>query len=319
MGTLPYSIGFSLILALMTYFSFNRMTQEISSTGRSLTTIVEERTSFTKKIGNSSRITYYSLTKDSEEDDTEEEEGNEDPQKKRSTKRTSKNTTSKLHIRAIFSDQSSALQETELKLFQNLLENLYASLPIFSENTNQSAQIHELFEEVRATFLGWGDKHRLSRPEHLGDVKFTGTNAAQRQFILNIILKGGNAEFILGKRCRIPKLNDYISAIRRDTCMSVYKAPKPILLALFQDPSIVEEVMAYRAQMHKKLTSKKDHSAEGEVTPENLTNEFRSKFESKIPSGIEPRFIDFTVTKGAPIDSLEKKSPSLQSTSTSVS
>jgi hypothetical protein len=128
-----------------------------------------------------------------------------------------------------------------------------------------------------------------------------------------MILKGGNAEFMLGKRCIVPKLKDYISVFKRKTCMSVYKAPEPILLALFQDPAVVDEVISYRAQIYKKLISKKDTSPDEEVSTEDLEAEFRSKFESKIPSGIESQFIDFTVTKGAPIDSLEKKVPRFSS------
>jgi hypothetical protein len=303
MGTLPYTIGFGLILTLMTWFSFNRMAQEVSSTSKSLHAITEARTTFTQQISDTSKETYYSLTGESDEDDVETPEGDNDQQKKTSKKRAHR-TTPKLHIRDIFLNEGSPLQETELKLFQNLLRNLYGSLPIFSVNGDQTAQILELFEEVRTTFLSWGDKHRLSRPEHIGDISFTGPNAHQKQFILNMILRGGNAEFIIGKRCVLPKLNNYISAIRRKTCMSVYKAPVPILLALFQDPSIVSEVLAYRTQVYKKLTSKKNEKSEEEISPETLSTEFRSAFESKIPSGIDPQYIDFTVTKGKPIDLL---------------
>ena len=306
MGTLPFSIGFSLILALLAWFSFSRMTQELSAATRSLGVVLNERALFAQKIHNASYETYINLTNEESDEDIEPDEGRVDPPKKRA-KKTKKSTTSKLHIKAAFSKESSARQETELKLFNNLLKILYGSLPLFT-NGSQSTQIIELFDELRATILSTEDKQHFTRVEHLIDAKLSGPNEHQRQFLLATLLKGANAEFILGRRCYVPKLINYVSALaRKETCMSVYKAPREIILALFQDPAIVDEVLAYRADLHKKLTSKKATSSGEEVSPETLSNDFKTRFESKIPSGIDAQFIDFTVTKGSPIDAVERE------------
>lgn len=104
------------------------------------------------------------------------------------------------------------------------------------------------------------------------------------------ILRGGRGEFINGHLCRLVALGKYINL---NTCpaeiLNVYLAPRPLLQALFQNESIVNEVISYRAGLWHTLRDKKC------IDKRILEEQFRQKFLPYIPASIEAKYIGFRI------------------------
>lgn len=74
----------------------------------------------------------------------------------------------------------------------------------------------------------------------------------------------------------------------------VYLASRPILLALFEQPSIVEEIIQTRQNLYRSLMN-------GNLAPEEATNQFKGLFQGYL-HGAGDRFVDFKVSKTNPKD-----------------
>jgi hypothetical protein len=283
MGTLLYSVGFTLILSLMAYFSFNHSSSERVHIGQALAINQLKREEFSWLI---SKKTQDLMS-----------------QKRAATRNTLKNTTGYLHVHELFTVQDSERQKTEAALFKNLLSILYKKVPFSSSHIDSTAYVQDLFQELRLTILSLDGRFQFTKLSHLADLHYSGPEGKDKEFILLTLLNGAHVEYVPRKTTFVPSLSDFIRAKqRKKSCMSVYKAPEELLLALFQDPAIVKDVLTARMNMHKKITSKQENNSEN--LAEQLSQEFRSSFESKIPSTISAQYIDFLVTKGMP-----RKSP----------
>lgn len=73
--------------------------------------------------------------------------------------------------------------------------------------------------------------------------------------------------------------------------MSVWLAPRPLLMALFQNEEVVDQVLAWRSDTYHEIT--KDKSIE---TMKGKPGEFKSKFASYIDSSVQSEFIDWSVS-----------------------
>ena len=319
MGLLPWSFGFLLIISILSWSAVVRMSEETLITKTIVRTVTQQAGELTRKISSESSAAYRALCtkngeKPSDEDEEEEEEEEEDP-KKREQRQPSKKAfgqksrarlTSKLHISSLFTNEDTGQKPTQERIFRNLLKVLYGEQPLFSEHRNSEAQLQELFEEVRLKALEWGPKLPMGRASTLANIELSGYKKEDKQFILFLILKGGDGELFRGARCHIRPLLPYISMSKKDFCMSVFLAPVPLLMALFENNDVVEKVVEYRANIVKKIHDEKERSAfsEGDKDKKDildiLSDEFKSQFEASLPSGIEPQYIDFRVSRTTP-------------------
>ena len=95
---------------------------------------------------------------------------------------------------------------------------------------------------------------------------------------------------------------------RRETCINVYLSSVPLLKALFGDDDIVAQICQFRREIYKKAN--KEESATIAPSPEekskdildSLSDELKARFESYLPSGIDPQFVEFRVSRTKPKD-----------------
>lgn len=85
-------------------------------------------------------------------------------------------------------------------------------------------------------------------------------------------------------------LQNYIT-ISSSNKIRVFLASPPVLLAIFDHPQIVHQVMEMRMALYKEVKQGKDKSV--------ATAEFQQAFENAIPESFRP-FINFAVTKSKP-------------------
>jgi hypothetical protein len=88
-------------------------------------------------------------------------------------------------------------------------------------------------------------------------------------------------------------LLEFISFRRKAHAVSVYLAPREILLALFQDERCVDDIINEREAMHAALNNEK-------ATPMALADQLKEHFQNRLASGIDPNTIDFRVSKTKP-------------------
>jgi hypothetical protein len=91
-------------------------------------------------------------------------------------------------------------------------------------------------------------------------------------------------------------LTDLVTTDKRkgDTIMSLWLAPKPLLMALFQNEDIVQEVIEYRKELH--YESKKENRPAGDKE-----NDFKLRFSPHIQI-IDAKYVDFKVSGTPPPD-----------------
>lgn len=86
-------------------------------------------------------------------------------------------------------------------------------------------------------------------------------------------------------------LSECISMSKSNQILSLWLAPKPLLMALFQNKQIVNDVLAWRRDTYNEIVKDKKQS-----TIEAKSNDFKLRFASSIALPIDHQFIDFGVS-----------------------
>lgn len=194
----------------------------------------------------------------------------------------------KLHLGQFFLNSQSSIVATQEKLFSNLIQNVYGSQPIFHKNAKDPSNmlgLTNLFARIRKEIRNLSADYRMHRVSDLGNID---VGDRSLQFIFFLILEGGSGD--LAGSCRLTPLSQYTTLKKRNTCVDLYLASKPILLALFGDENVVYDLMQYRQNVFTQLRDGK--ILDIDVAERN----FRDQFEGKMISGIDPRTISFRVS-----------------------
>ena len=166
--------------------------------------------------------------------------------------------------------------------------------------------MQQLFEEVRAKALEWGPKFPIRRAALIANVEMTGPRKDAKQFALFLVLRGGKGEVFRGAPCTIAPLLSFVSASRKDVCLSPYLASIPLLMALFENNDTVRQVLEFREKALERFRNEEKSAtglppdAQKEDLVDTLSSEFKAQFESQLPMGIDPQYIDFQVSKTTP-------------------
>ncbi len=319
MGLLPWSFGFLLIISILSWSSVGRMVEETLVAKNIVVSVTKQAEEITKKISQESATVYrqYCETKGkqwSDDGEFEEDDEEEEPQRPRTRRsrpsRYRKRLTSKFHIAALFNNEDVAQKPTQEKIFRNLLKQLYDSQPLFTPTGSNDAHVQQLFEEVRLKTQELSPKMPMKKASYLANIECTGANKAEKQFILFLILKGGEGEVFRGARCHVRSLLSYISMAKKETCLSVYLAPVPLLLAVFENTDIVEKILETREVIYKKIHEERKRvgalpeKSEARDIIDVLSDEFKNQFEPCLPQGIDPQYLDFRVSSTRPKNGL---------------
>lgn len=309
MGLLPWSFGFLIITSVLTWALIGRTTEETLLTGSLVETITKQSDVANEQISSKSITLFHTLCDQQgiSYDEDEEGEGTVDPNQKNHSKRQKRLLTSKLHISALFSNTDLPQKATQETIFRNLTKTLYGSLPLFVPEGDNNPYIQEMFDEARAKALEITAQFPMKKVAYLANIPPVSTNTRSRVAFF-LTFKGGRGEVFPGHPCVIPSLLDYVTIGARPTCISVYLAPVPTLMAIFDNADIVQEIVIRRHELF--LRAQRQNKSEHLIEPSSqedepdilntLSEEFKSHFESSLPSGIDPQYIDFRVSRTCP-------------------
>lgn len=296
MGLLPWSIGFSLLVAILCWSQFGRIHEEYML-----------HTAIVDVVTSSANTLYADMSQRSEDlykkicPNEQKPERPKEPRHVRKSHQTP--LTRKLHISALVSSGGGAEKQTQKLLFYRLLTILYGNQPLFHPEKNNVEKLHELFDELFEQILALEGKFSVKTPELLGNIEFTGLDKHKKEFIRFLLLKGGKGEVFSRRSCTLAPLGKFIEIRKRKQCMSVYLAPKPILLALFQNEETVHKVLETRREIRRLIVKATEEKKTGGIGIDGIREEAETmlrQFESCIPTDIDPNQIDFAISTTEP-------------------
>ena len=209
--------------------------------------------------------------------------------------------TTKLHVPGLFEGKG---DDTQKKIFSRLILVLYGNQPIFSQGDN-SAAVLDLFDKVCKKGEETGQHITFSKIEDLALISLREDPSIPNfeHSAYYHMLRGGRGELLNGFKCKLEGLQYYISLRpHNDYIMSVYLAPKNLLLALFgpEKEDVVTELLAYRQEIWKQLRQEKGKNKD------ELQKEFKEKYSTQLPPDIDAQKIDFDISTTQPHDSPRK-------------
>lgn len=283
MGLLPWSFGFLLVFSLLLWTQIKTVTE---------TTILYQITRNSLEMaGEHVGITIEQHARPSKEHSSSHRSSSGESHGVR---------TSKLHLHGFFKG-SGPLKDAQKKILFRLIEILYGNQPILLDGDNTGA-VTALFEKVCKKGEELEAKIHLSKVEDLALISLRDDpmipNLEHNAFYH--MLRGGRGELLRGKRCKLEGLQYYVSLRSHDSkLMSLYLAPKNLLLALFgpEKEDVVTELMSYRQEVWKEFQKEKGKNRTA------LEKDFQQKFEGLLPNGITAQMIDFGISSSRPQDS----------------
>ena len=206
-------------------------------------------------------------------------------------------------------------KEASMKLLIRLIATLYEEKTFFQDVGMKEQDIEALmklfFDKAKILAGNTPIKNKL-------DLANVIVENSMYEEVIYKILKGNNpikkkwGDTKLESPENYDSLLEYVNLQKRETLMSVYLAPRPLLLALFQDPAVVEEIIKEREVIYGKLNSKKGDAKLNSVSTQDTTTpaapapaelyseEFQRMFAQKLPHDMDPTLIDFAVSKTKP-------------------
>lgn len=261
------------------------------------------------KVDSTQQASQNALITDEEDDEEapieppDEEEEETPKQKKQSAERC----TSHLHIGALFTGDELSIAEgpglAAYTLLKNLMIAMYGDQKFYKEAKDLRPEFEEEF--IKNLFERSKDeqesKQWISEVSHLGSIEL---DDDLQSYIRYKMFTGNKSRYVTGSQDDpgYYPLIEFTSLKKRKTLMSLWLAPKPLLMALFNDPEIVQDVIDTRREMYNEIRNDTNESAK-----QTKTQELRLRFGAYIQD-LAP-YIDFQVTKTRPPDlsSTQKK------------
>ncbi len=234
---------------------------------------------------------------DDEEDapiEEQEEFQEETPKKQRVQK-----LTSYLRIGDLFTGESPNLVDGKGKAAFILLKNLISALgegqDFFNEAKEELPELEEQF--VMALFeaakLAQQENQWMKKPKHLAKLEL------EDKYLVDFrcdIFNGTKSKYDEDSTelAGYYSLDEFISMSKGDTIMSLWLAPKPLLMALFQNPVTVDELLALRKEMYREVKKNSSLASAKET-------DLRLRYALEIDDDLI-KYIDFKVTTSKPPD-----------------
>ena len=293
MGLLPWSFGFLLIFSLVLWTQLKTVTES---------SILNTITFYSMNAaGDRLGDTIEEYARQSQKEGKESLPQNVEHHRNHNRGRR----TSKLVINDLFRS-SSLFSEVEKKIFFRLVEILYGNQPIF-EHGNNNEQVLALFEKVCKKGEELQNKQFVFRKkEDLALISLRDDPLIQNfdHSVYYHMLRGGRGEILRGSPCILEGLQYYVTFQpgTKGKILSVYLAPKKLLLALFgqEKEDVVQEILLFRQELWKEYKKETGKNAEA------LAAEFKQKIEPNLPGDVPSSCIDFEVSGTQPQDGVKK-------------
>jgi len=209
-----------------------------------------------------------------------------------------------LLLSAIGHQSSAPPDEEKLKattlLFRKLLINLYGDQRFFQEAFASEEALDDFIEQIHKCAISLTDLGEFKRAQDIGNAPMR-TEALQ--IVLYKMLKGKMApefeENSTDEEAKkdpeeYPPLTSYVNLLNRGPLVFVYGASPEVLRTVFDNPETIQRINSVKKEYRKKLKGKK--GTERAQLLQTLNADFRMQFEKEIPSGMNPAYIDFTIS-----------------------
>ncbi len=208
------------------------------------------------------------------------------------------NLTSHLHIGELFTSDELNIYEGKGKaiftIMKNMMSAMYSEEKFFKEAKKADPEFEEHF------MLNLYEKAKETNKE-LGRVKDLGTlnlDDELQNYVRYKIFKGNKT--ILSpnheEEAGYYPFLEFTEMSKKQNILSLWLARKPILMALFQKPEVVDELLQVRRDAYYDLKNKK-------TTAGAISQDLKLRFSQQLESqGIDPKFIDFNVSTTRPYD-----------------
>ena len=223
-----------------------------------------------------------------------------------------------LHISSLIQPDALPQQSAESKaakaLLKRLILTLYGDKTFFLEAGMDEATVENL---IATLFLNAKDlpiKNFLKSPRALANVPL---NNKTYEGVLYKMLKGNtppknDSDVPFANPENYKSLANFIRFQKKASIISVYLAPDEVLIALFQNLALVNEVIEirnkiYKEQLKEKNEKKKNKNSDPQTVPVQNTDldEYKKKFENyreSIADDIDKNLIDFNISLSDPED-----------------
>ncbi len=203
------------------------------------------------------------------------------------------NLSSFLHIGELFTSDELTIHEGKGKaiftLMKNMMSVMYGEEKFFKEAKKADPEFEEHF--ILNLYERAKDSNKnLGRTKDLGTINL---DDELQNYVRYKMFKGTKSRLTLGneEESGYYSFLEFTQMSKKPTILSLWLAPKPILMALFQKPEIVDELLQVRRDAYYDLKN-------GKTTATAITQDLRLRFSIHIQNqGIDPNLIDFNASK----------------------
>lgn len=207
--------------------------------------------------------------------------------------------TSVLHIGELFSDEPLDIHSGKGKacftLLKNLITELYSGQRFFEEAKQLDPDFEQRFlENLYERAAEENENRSLTRVKDLATLDL---HDNVQMYARCKIFNGNKSRFTkdsLEHSGYYPIL-EFTTMAKKSKLMSLWLAPKPLLMALFQNEDVVQEVLETRREIYNDLRKDKNTSS-----VQAKEQDLRLRFATYIPETVD--YIDFKVSRTRPPD-----------------
>lgn len=188
--------------------------------------------------------------------------------------------------------------QTQRIILKRLINNTYGNQPFFIEMQKHSQDlVEELFERISYVAQQPENQSKIERFENLGNLNL-GSEKVQELFAN--ILHGSSTSVEALKECdkkntaslvAYPPLSQFVKIEKEKRPIRVFLVAPEVLLAIFNDRALVQEIIIERKLLHKQFKSEEKAT---------FDERFRQRFASHLPSDLDPALFNFEVSGTAP-------------------
>lgn len=182
-----------------------------------------------------------------------------------------------------------------LMLAKSLLFNLYGDTAFFKAALEKDDTIvDKLLEEIGNKTADLPKNEQISNICDLSRINFENP---ELQSLFYSMLTGSVAipkeeKGTVEVTKSYPPLGSYVT-LDNKVVLRVYLASRPLLLAIFGDPGVVDEIIEKRNQLYKEVDA-------GNMTADEASSLFKNQFENRRVNGLISETLDFKVSKTNP-------------------
>ncbi|MCE5294239.1 MAG: hypothetical protein LLF94_06455 [Chlamydiales bacterium] len=274
------------------------------------------------KIDSTTTADTSALINEEDDDDgfmeTAEEPSDKEEEKKPAKptrKDPSQNCSRFLHIGDIFSEENGSILEGRgrdcFTLLKNLLNEMYKGQKFYQNAKDQEPEIDEKFirnlleraKEIEQTRKESDEKKWLHSFQDLDQVPLDDDVQNDLRYMVFNGTKSLYDDTRYDPSGYFP-LYEITRINKKDKIMSLWLAPRPLLMALFQNEEIVEEVIQARIEILKDLRKMRAQNPDGKEKP--IDSDLKKRFGAYIRD-INPEYINFEISTTDPKDMPPKK------------